>query len=648
MSSIFGLIDFDKENITSAETEKLAVWNSPYGNDVCNTVFIKNGFLGANINHFSNSPMAENAVVKKDNLYAVVDSVIYNREELLAKMADGASLPDEELLVEYVIKYGFSSLADVNGDFAGVIFDSLNGTITAFRDHMGVRPLFYYYSGNYFVFSTDIRGIVATKDVDVSVNEEWLYKSLMGYPVNGLDNTEFENIKCVLPGTFVTLKKDSPMECEQYWSLGRKRIRYKSFEEYRDKLKELITDSVKRRLDVVDGVVGSELSGGLDSGVISILINRLGRECRFFSWSPDEKDIPFEKGDERVIVKDICDQEGITCDYRDLYFPVKVDSRMVKFLRETGIDVYPSNNAEFRSIFPSYIDTFPVYATSEFLAQKGVRIIFTGHGGDEGVSHRLNPYEIWYHHDYSHFFKTVWDICEGRRFRPIRTLLTSRDILKKERKMLGVGIVGEHGDTGILNSDFVKRLSNVKVSPNQMRYDVIDYINDGGSRKRLDVVSLFGGFAGVQYVIPYLDFRVVDYAVSIPRYLYRKGKVNRYIFREAFKDIMPSSLYTLELKTSNSKLGIKKKVQEKEAGLSKEEEQKQKEAMYASVKEMKDFYREGLDLKFWEKYLDAKKLSDFFDGKAPENDEELAASMQVLDTLLVCFSHENLKKLVRS
>lgn len=80
-----------------------------------------------------------------------------------------------------------------------------------------------------------------------------------------------------------------------------------------NRLRELITDSVKRRLDVFPDIIGAELSGGLDSGVIDILINRLGREAVYYSWSFSPQDLPDVPNDERQVIADICEQENIIC-----------------------------------------------------------------------------------------------------------------------------------------------------------------------------------------------------------------------------------------------------------------------------------------------------------------------------------------------
>ncbi|MDC7292344.1 asparagine synthase-related protein [Butyrivibrio sp. DSM 10294] len=60
---------------------------------------------------------------------------------------------------------------------------------------------------------------------------------------------------------------------------------------------------------------------------------------------------------------------------------------------------------------------------------------------------------------------------------------------------------------------------------------------------RTFVTALFGPYSGARYVFPFPDKDVINYAVSIPRHLYINNCQKRYIYRQAFKDIMPTSLY---------------------------------------------------------------------------------------------------------
>jgi len=118
-------------------------------------------------------------------------------------------------------------------------------------------------------------------------------------------------------------------------------------------------------------------------------------------------------------------------------------------------------------------------------------------------------------------------------------------------------------------------------------YDPLSYIRTGGSRNRLDVVALLGAYFGARYIVPYSDYRVIDYAVSIPRHMYLKNQKNRYIFKETFQDIMPESLYNLTGKEDTSWRNAEKK--EKDP---------------AEYIERKKRLFGMLDREYWDKYLD--------------------------------------------
>ena len=107
-------------------------------------------------------------------------------------------------------------------------------------------------------------------------------------------------------------------------------------------------------------------------------------------------------------------------------------------------------------------------------------------------------------------------------------------------------------------------------------------------------------------MFPYLDYREVDFAVSIPRYQYLRGKKYRYIFREAFKDLMPDSLYAFSSKEDPSDLSIKPDPDwyEKENKIWKE-----------TVKK--------LDRSFWGAYLDFDKLNEISNMEEPSGEKKI-------------------------
>ena len=105
----------------------------------------------------------------------------------------------------------------------------------------------------------------------------------------------------------------------------------------------------------------------------------------------------------------------------------------------------------------------------------------------------------------------------------------------------------------MLPSEFIKRMEGTaKPLSLPFAYNPKEYILQGGHRVRLDNVAVQGAENGVQYMIPFVDYRVLDFALSIPRSQFHNGYNNRYIYREAFRDMIPQSLRDMHYKDTPS------------------------------------------------------------------------------------------------
>jgi len=631
MSSIFGYFT-SKKTISSKENEKnsLLLWNRAYGRNAEDTLTTDNCFIGCCFEHFSDNVPERNKILHNNHKYAAIDALIYNRPELLETGNYRKNLSDEELLFEHIIKFGFDALKDINGDFAGAVYDETDNSITLFRDHMGIRPLFYYYKEKSFYFSTDIRGLFSIEGIDTSLSNAWIYKTLSGYPaLTDTIHTEYEHIFCIEPASYskFLLRNDNLQSIKtSYWKLGSKKIRLSSDKAYQTRLRDLISDSVKRRLDAVSGLVGAELSGGLDSGVIDILINRFKRDCVFSSWSYSPKVLELAENDERLIINDICKQEGITCNYK--YTDFSDDSNIARSMRAAGLSCPSENSPELRYILPSYTNTLSISNAAQFIQRNGAKVVFTGHGGDEGVSHRCNPYEMFHNHEYLKYLRYIYSTTEGEKHRLYKTFCRTKDNLTKNRKSIKEPFKEAPIDeTTFLNDVFRNSIKNIELPIQKFAYDPIAYINNGGSRNRLDNVALYGAYNQVRYLVPYLDYRVIDFAVSIPRYQFIRKNQKRYVFREAFKDIIPESLYRLTIKENYSRNNIK-----------------QDENWYVTLAKNKKYIIDHLDRNYWSSYIDFDKI-DTWAQKGKPSDEELAEEKAMMYALSTCISAERVVKL---
>ena len=124
MSGICGIIHV--RNVPSNEKDLLAIhkWNYPYGSSLSDMYVQTNVSLGCFLEHITNAPMPTKSFFSNKNTIAAIDAILYNRDELVLKCPNSISLSDEELLLSYINTHGIQALKDVNGDFAGAIYDT--------------------------------------------------------------------------------------------------------------------------------------------------------------------------------------------------------------------------------------------------------------------------------------------------------------------------------------------------------------------------------------------------------------------------------------------------------------------------------------------------------------------------------------------
>lgn len=631
MSGIYGCIDFNKENIgTVTGLEK---WNKAYGAHRS----YKNGsyFLFGGWHDNLKRSREPRTVIESSRYIAVIDSVLYNADELIAKYRLKRDLTDEMIIFNIVTRFGLKDLKGVNGDFAGAIFDVEKNEVVLFRDHTGIRPLFYYYANNKLIFSSDLRGILSIKTVDATVNESKLYKLTCGYSQLSVSDTEFQNIFRLPPGSFVSFCADQMPKEKRFWRVSKKKYFCKSINFYEKRLRELVVDSLERRLAVIPGIVGAELSGGLDSSVISALINRLQRKGVFFSWAYSPEDVPFADFDERIRIKDLCEKENIECTFRKTEDSVERNQTIKEKMCDIGLVNPNKEGVAFAYAFPSYINSYTISAASHSLHQKGADVIFSGHGGDEGVSRRCNPYEMFHFGEYYHYLRFMWSKTHGEKGRLRKTFQNVKDNLAEGKEMKKRATFTDDISKQLLTENVVNRQKDKPQLARYFSFDPIEFMRHGGSCDRLDNTAFQGALNDVRYIFPYLDYRVVGFAVSIPRHYYLKGRQNRYIFRETFKDVLPESIYKYRAKEDTSFRSL--------SALTKENEQ---ETLDQIVKIKEEIYKR-LDKSLWKNYLNYEEIDKWMNREYSSR-EEAYEDGQIGAILGYCAQIQNMVEKARS
>ena len=207
-----------------------------------------------------------------DNEKAVItfNGEVYNYRDLREKLHYSFSTQsDTEVLLAGIYNKGIEWLRNCNGMFAFAIYDSERRIVTLARDRLGIKPLYYYKDDDVFVFSSEIKGILNSGLVDAVFNEyvidEYLVNRYIREPY-----TFFKEIYQLPAGCYMTVTEDLEIDVKRYWNLPKEFNMSNFYDEsiVYNGFKKEIDKAIKRRM-VADVNVGTYLSGGVDSSIIT-------------------------------------------------------------------------------------------------------------------------------------------------------------------------------------------------------------------------------------------------------------------------------------------------------------------------------------------------------------------------------------------
>jgi asparagine synthase (glutamine-hydrolysing) len=222
-----------------------------------------------------------------ENLVIVYNGEVYNfkeiRDELQSLGYKFDSGTDTEVILCSYHRWGPSCVERFNGMWALCIYNRKENTFFLSRDRFGKKPLYYYFDGDKFIFASELKAI-RQHNLDMSINESavnfFFYQKYIGD-----DLTIFKNCYKLRPSENLLfdlgLKK---ITRTKYYHLEREVSKHQDtpLEERLEKGEEVIIDAVQKRL-VADVPVGSFLSGGVDSSLISAIISRNKKDFDTFS-----------------------------------------------------------------------------------------------------------------------------------------------------------------------------------------------------------------------------------------------------------------------------------------------------------------------------------------------------------------------------
>ena len=202
----------------------------------------------------------------------VYNGELYNTEDLRKELLnDGYKFEgysDTEVLLLSYIRWGLDSIEKFNGIFAFAIYDEKNNRIVLARDAMGVKPLFYSYKNETFIFGSEIKALLKHPYVEAVVDKDGLTELFALGPAITPGKAIYKGIEEVKPAQYLIVDENG-IKKDMYWELKAEDFK-ESEEEAVEHVRELLTDSIKRQL-VGDVPLCTFLSGGLDSSAISAI-----------------------------------------------------------------------------------------------------------------------------------------------------------------------------------------------------------------------------------------------------------------------------------------------------------------------------------------------------------------------------------------
>ena len=215
-------------------------------------------------------------MISMNNRYIIsYNGEIYNFKELRVQLESLGhkffSNSDTEVVLNSYIQWGEECLEKFNGMFAFAVWDCKKKFLFLARDKYGIKPIYYTFNEEGFVFGSEIKAILASKKAKTEMNKNGLveYFTFQNFFTN---ETLFKNINILPAGNFLVIDQSlSNMRLTQYWDFKFEEDSSKiKEEEYIEELQHLLEQAISRQL-VSDVEIGTYLSGGMDSGTIAAI-----------------------------------------------------------------------------------------------------------------------------------------------------------------------------------------------------------------------------------------------------------------------------------------------------------------------------------------------------------------------------------------
>jgi len=469
----------------------------------------------------SNQPMSF------EQLTLVFNGEIYNyldvKNELEAKGVQFETTSDTEVLLKGYAFWGEKILDRINGMFAFAIYDENKDKAFVARDRMGVKPFYYRWEDGILELCSQLGPLETKGELDLKAINAYLKTGYIPSP-----RSIYTDIKKLQPGTFAYFDlANKTHSISTYWDLEKVTPRNIPYQQAKDELKELLEDAVKIRLQA-DVIHGCFLSGGIDSALISSLASKILKEpLNTFTIGFENKLL-----DESQVAQQFSDllntnQKTTICE----------ETKLLAII-DDFFKVYDEPFSDSSSI-PSLL--------LNKVSKPHATVVLSGDGGDESFL-GYNHFE-WIKKVKSLFYIPYLIRCFMSYLMPFTLIGKRGDSIRNIFRMKNLtgfirGIF--YGFDSILikdeqEKDGYEKYLNLSENPIQRAADLnLKLWLENDSNVKVDRASMA---YSIEVRSPFLDYRVIEYARSLPVHYRYKDKIRKRILRDILKDFIPEKIF---------------------------------------------------------------------------------------------------------
>ena len=469
-----------------------------------------------------------------EHLIIVYNGEIYNfkqlREQLKSKGYNFISDTDTEVVLCSYHLWGPSCVERFNGMWAFCIYDKRENILFLSRDRFGEKPLYYYFDGERFIFASELKAIKKHK-LDFSINIPGLnfffYQKYIGD-----DLTIYRNCYKLRPGENLLFDlKSKRLTRTKYYDLEQQihKCQEIPLNERLKSIEETTVDAVETRL-VADVPVGSFLSGGIDSSLISAIISSKHKNFDTFSIGFTDKSY-----DELKYSKFV--SEYIRTDHH--YDYLEVDEDLIKFIIENMDE--PFGDA---SILPTYL--------LSKITRRNVTVSLSGDGGDEvfGGYDTYKAYKIakYVPMDVMKLSRYLVDLLPpsdkklAASFK-MKRFVRDLDTNINRRHLNWMATFNDPDRKKLLSDSFINAQEILPCgSENSLLSIQLNDIHNYLSEDILKKVDLASMLNSLEARVPYLDYRLVPLVLSLPEEYKIRNLTTKWLLKKVAADYLPKKI----------------------------------------------------------------------------------------------------------